>query len=80
MKIINIDTKIVDDFPVQENKNYINISIKDNGTGISEEQIDKVFEPFFTTKHDCVRFGLVIAKFITQNHGSYIGVETKMFS
>ncbi|MCK5295847.1 MAG: cache domain-containing protein [Alphaproteobacteria bacterium] len=30
--------------------NYIEVSIADNGSGISEELMEKIFEPFFTTK------------------------------
>ena len=29
---------------------YINISVHDNGSGISEPDINKIFDPFFTTK------------------------------
>jgi signal transduction histidine kinase len=31
-------------------ENYINISIKDNGSGMSPETQQKIFDPFFTTK------------------------------
>lgn len=39
---INILTERVGDFVL--------IRVKDNGTGISEENLDKIFTPFFTTK------------------------------
>ena len=40
--LIIINTKI--------NKNKLIISIADNGSGISQENIKKIFDPFFTTK------------------------------
>ncbi len=35
---------------LQNMQNEICISLKDNGTGISKENINKIFQPFFTTK------------------------------
>ncbi len=40
--LISIETKKEDDF--------VKISIRDNGTGIPKEIMDRIFEPFFTTK------------------------------
>jgi C4-dicarboxylate-specific signal transduction histidine kinase len=34
------------------------ISIKDNGTGISQQNIDKIYDPFFTTKKEGQGTGL----------------------
>lgn len=34
----------------EEHSSYILVSIKDNGAGISDENIEHIFEPFYTTK------------------------------
>jgi signal transduction histidine kinase len=39
-------------------KNHVEITIRDNGTGMSEETVQRVFEPFFTTKPVGVGTGL----------------------
>lgn len=43
---------------IEKNATFLNISIHDNGNGISEDIIDKVFEPYFTTKHQSQGTGL----------------------
>ena len=55
----------------------IRISIKDNGVGISPENMSHLFEPFFTTKAAGTGLGLVITRRIIQEHGGSIGVESR---
>lgn len=43
------------------------IEIKDNGTGIEEEKLEKIFEPFFTSKENGDGFGLYMVKLIVED-------------
>jgi two-component system, NtrC family, sensor kinase len=60
--------------------NYVAISIKDEGNGISENNINHVFEPFFTTKNvgEGTGLGLSIAYGIVREHGGWIDVKSKV--
>jgi two-component system, NtrC family, sensor kinase len=56
----------------------VNISIQDNGTGISEEVRKKMFEPFFTTKDvgKGTGLGLSITYGVVEKHKGTIGVKS----
>lgn len=60
----------------------IEISVADNGIGISKENIGKIFEKFFRVDHPIVRdaggfgLGLSICKRIIEAHGGKISVES----
>lgn len=60
---------------LQENTTVI--SVRDNGTGIVAEAIDKVFVPFFTTKQGGSGIGLSISRQIMNRHGGTITVASK---
>lgn len=62
----------------KENGNVI-ISVKDNGTGISQKVLDKIFQPFFTTKPtgQGTGLGLSLSYDIVKAHGGELKVETK---
>ncbi len=55
----------------------IQISIRDNGTGISVEAAERIFDPFFTTKDvgEGTGLGLSIAYRIITDHGGSIAAE-----
>jgi len=47
--------RLCEETSTEQNKKRLRISIRDNGPGILEGNLDKIFEPFFTTKDS---FGL----------------------
>ena len=50
----------------------VQILVRDAGTGISEDRIDRIFEPFMTTKQDGLGLGLAICHSIVRAHGGDI--------
>ncbi|WP_299978655.1 hybrid sensor histidine kinase/response regulator [Desulfobacula sp.] len=58
----------------------VSISIKDNGKGISKEDLNFIFEPFFTTKNEGygVGLGLSSAYGIVEKHKGTIVVESSL--
>jgi PAS domain S-box-containing protein len=61
----------------ESDSEFLIISIKDSGPGISDENLDKIFEPMFTTKTTGTGLGLVICKSIIEQHGGSISVGNK---
>lgn len=60
---------------------YIKVSVKDDGLGISEEHLDSIFEPFFTTKtmgRSGSGLGMAVVWGTVKDHGGYIDIESKM--
>jgi len=60
-------------------KDYVCISVQDEGDGISKEDIDFLFDPFFTTKSvgQGTGLGLSIAADICFEHDGYIDVNSE---
>ncbi|MBE34256.1 MAG: hypothetical protein CMI16_01630 [Opitutaceae bacterium] len=55
---------------------YIEISVQDNATGISEDNLQNIFDPFFTTKKHGTGLGLATVLSIVRKHGGEIGVDS----
>jgi len=56
-------------------KDKIEVSIADTGSGISPEVSQHLFQPFFTTKPQGMGVGLSISRTIIEDHGGRIWVE-----
>jgi signal transduction histidine kinase len=59
---------------------YVIITIRDNGSGISPEHINKVFDPYFSTKQTVnqkgMGLGLAICHSIIKKHKGFIGIDS----
>jgi signal transduction histidine kinase len=64
----------------QQHGEQIEIKIKDNGCGMSDETKTKLFEPFYTTKEvgEGTGLGLSIAFGIVEKHGGELTVESQL--
>jgi signal transduction histidine kinase len=60
----------------KENDQFL-VSISDNGSGISEDVLDKIFMPNFTTKTGGMGLGLAMVKNIVETVNGRIWFETK---
>lgn len=58
-------------------KNKVQLKITDNGTGMTEEVMEKIFIPFFSTKKSGSGIGLSLCKQIMMLHKGNIQVQSK---
>ncbi|MCK4837951.1 MAG: PAS domain-containing protein, partial [Desulfobulbaceae bacterium] len=61
---------------LDKNSNYVVVSFKDSGCGMSAEMVERVFEPFFTTKHNGTGLGMAIVFRILKENNASIQVES----
>ncbi|MGO9272022.1 MAG: ATP-binding protein [Terriglobia bacterium] len=59
---------------VREDGNKVTIEVHDQGSGISEDSLDRIFDPFFTTKQNGTGLGLSVAHQIVSQHGGTVTV------
>jgi nitrogen fixation/metabolism regulation signal transduction histidine kinase len=85
--VINLFKNAIQAFDDQEEKHidlraYLNdksrpvIAIKDNGTGIDPEALEKIFIPFFTTKKTGSGIGLSLSRQIMRQHQGTLSVKS----
>ena len=70
---------IIKSVPLEGEKG-VEITISDNGTGMSKESLEKVFQPFFTTKPTGQGTGLGMSisyDIVTKGHGGELNVESE---
>ncbi|HUT65925.1 MAG TPA: cache domain-containing protein [Spirochaetota bacterium] len=68
------------DSSAEQTMKGIEISVKDTGSGIPQENLDKLFDPFFTTKEvgQGTGLGLAVSYGIIERHGGTIRVQSEV--
>jgi nitrogen-specific signal transduction histidine kinase/CheY-like chemotaxis protein len=57
---------------------YVELEVRDNGSGIKPEHVEKIFDPFFTTKKHGTGLGLATVLSIVRKHGGQIALDTQV--
>jgi PAS domain S-box-containing protein len=55
---------------------YVEFQVRDNGSGIKPEHLEKIWDPFFTTKKNGTGLGLATVLSIVRKHGGEIGLQS----
>lgn len=60
--------------PLQGRREGVELTVKDTGTGIPQDKLERIFIPFFTTKTKGTGLGLSVVQKIVENHGGRVEV------
>ncbi|MEO1066981.1 MAG: ATP-binding protein, partial [Pseudomonadota bacterium] len=63
------------DVAAQRKGDYVAISVRDSGPGISDEMKERLFKTFGSSKETGMGLGLAISNTIAQSHGGYFDVD-----
>lgn len=55
---------------------YVKITVRDEGSGIPKELIEKVFDPYFTTKKSGSGLGLATSYSVISKHNGYLKLDS----
>ncbi|MSU48163.1 MAG: PAS domain-containing sensor histidine kinase [Opitutus sp.] len=64
--------------PALAEGDYVEFEVRDNGSGIKPEYVEKIFDPFFTTKKHGTGLGLATVLSVVRKHGGQIGLDTQV--
>ncbi len=85
--ILNIIINAIEAMPQNDGKLIVSlkkkdqqyvVSIEDNGSGISDENLTRLFEPYFTSKENGIGLGLASTLNILQSHNALCDVQSQL--
>ncbi len=60
-----------------EQRCWLELIVKDTGTGIAPDQLERIFQPFFTTKAHGIGLGLPITRRLIEDHRGHMIIESE---
>lgn len=77
---ITIDNNNIINYPLLKKGNYVCFSVKDTGSGIDEENLQKIFDPYFSTKvkETGSGLGLYVTYGIIKAHNGHVDVTSNI--
>jgi signal transduction histidine kinase len=57
--------------------NWLEIAVRDDGTGITPEHAARLFQPYFTTKKHGTGLGLFVTRKLVNDHGGSVDFESR---
>jgi two-component system nitrogen regulation sensor histidine kinase NtrY len=55
---------------------YVELSVSDTGSGLTQEECGRLFTPYYTTKQHGTGLGLAVVQSVVSDHGGKISVES----
>ncbi len=81
-KNLTVDDSNLIEYPGLSKGNYVLISVKDNGSGIDEKNLQRIFDPYFSTKQKETGSGSGLGLYVTYGiikaHKGYVEVSSKI--
>ncbi len=76
---VDVDAAFASAIPEASPGSYVLFRVRDTGSGVAPEIIDRIFDPFFTTKAPNVGTGLGLATVtsIVKGHGGFLHVSSR---
>jgi CheY-like chemotaxis protein len=77
---VTINDKNIINYPLLNKGNYVCFTVLDNGSGINEDDLQKIFDPYFSTKEKETGsgLGLYVTYGIIKAHNGHIDVTSKL--
>ncbi len=65
------------DLQVNRRSDGVEVSVRDNGSGIAPEHAARLFQPYFTTKKHGTGLGLFVTRQLVTEHGGTVTFESR---